>query len=284
MRKMLRSAGVQIRAHTKAILRRKGWEVRRFEPSPPSPLLPPLSRLHTAMTALLACQDRVRVVQIGANDGRINDPLYSFLMRHRTRTEVLLIEPQSSLIPILSENYKAHPAHFVANFAVGTHGTLLLYAVDDPCWSDCVPPYAVGWPAYRAPLGVTSGDREHVAAWLRRFYVGPLPLEQAIKTLAIESMPLGNLLDRVGFEQSFDVLQVDVEGCDDEVIYQCDLERFAPKIINFEHTALPVDRFRRLTDSLSDMGYVIQSTGQDTLAISAVAVASIGDATSVVRH
>ena len=227
------------------------------------------------MTALLGCQDRARVVQIGANDGKFNDPLYSFLMRYRERTEVLLVEPQSSLIPMLSENYKEHPAHVVANFAVGTKGTASLYAVDDQCWGDCVVPYEVGPPAHR-PSALTSGNREHVAAWLRDYYAGPLPLDQVIKTLTVETMPLVNVLDRVGFEPSFDVLQVDVEGYDDEVIYQCDLQRFAPKIIHFEHCWLSADRFRRLTDSLSDLGYAIQSEKRDTLAISTGAGAPIG--------
>ena len=45
------------------------------------------------------------MVQVGANDGLLNDPLHSFLMKHRDRTEVLLIEPQTHLLPVLSKNY-----------------------------------------------------------------------------------------------------------------------------------------------------------------------------------
>lgn len=64
----------------KEFLHRKGWEVHRIEPPP---RFPTRTALETAMAALLAAQGRIRVVQVGANDGVYNDPLHEFLMKHR---------------------------------------------------------------------------------------------------------------------------------------------------------------------------------------------------------
>lgn len=118
------------------------------------------------MAALLAAQGRILVVQVGANDGVVNDPLHEFLMKHRERTEVLLIEPQPYLIPILADNYKDHPAHHIENVAVGERSQLVLYGIDERHWPECVPPYAEGWPQYRAATGVSSADQDHVLRFL----------------------------------------------------------------------------------------------------------------------
>jgi FkbM family methyltransferase len=253
----------------KSLIRRGGWQLQRIESRPPNhqTSAPERTALETAMAVALACQPRMRVVQVGANDGRLNDPLHSFLLEHRDRTEVLLIEPQPYLIPALSENYKDHPAATIANLAVGRPGVLKLHAVDKDCWGDCHADYAAGWPPYRAPTGVTSGDPEHVFAWLRQTYRGPLPLDQVVVTLEAECMPLLDLVERVGFGTRVDVIQVDVEGFDDEVLYQSSIEKLAPLLINFEHFNLPADRLTKLYDFLIGIGYELQCTGADTLCI-----------------
>lgn len=264
MHPVAKKVKAKIKHDAKDGLRRLGWEVQR---SNSGSRFPPLTSLHTAMTALLSCQSRLKVVQVGANDGVFNDPLYSFLMQYRHRTEILLIEPQPYLIPVLASNYKDHPYHTLANYAVGQPGTLVLHAVDERCWQDCHPPYAHGWPVYRAPTGITSADRDYVLQWLRQHYTGPLPIEAAIRSFSIESLPLADLMANVGFDSTVDVLQVDAEGFDDEVLYQSSLETLAPKIINFENANLTRERFERLVDHLIQRGYVLQSTRSDTLAI-----------------
>lgn len=93
----------RLRSGVRNLLHRRGWEVRRV--ASPTQFLS-RTALETGMAALLAAQGRIHVVQVGANDGAVNDPLHEFLMKHRERTEVLLIEPQPYLIPILADNYK----------------------------------------------------------------------------------------------------------------------------------------------------------------------------------
>lgn len=127
------------------------------------------------MGSVLACRRPLRLVQIGANDGVINNPLYSFVMKHSDRTEILLIEPNVYLLPILAGNYRDHPAHTIAGVAVGGTSSICLYTVASEYWPDCQPPYAKSWPMYRAPTGVTSSDRHHVERWLDEDYSGHSP-------------------------------------------------------------------------------------------------------------
>ena len=67
------------------------------------------SPITVALTTLLSVHDEIGVVQIGANDGRINDPIFPFLTNHIDRTRALLIEPQSTVLPYLRSNYAKHP-------------------------------------------------------------------------------------------------------------------------------------------------------------------------------
>jgi len=253
-------------ATVKGLLHRNGWEVRRIGTTLP-PGFPIRTPLETAMAALLAATGRIRVVQVGANDGVVNDPLHEFLMKHRDRTEILLIEPQPCLIPILANNYKDHPAHYIANLAVGERGSLVLHTINERYWSECAAPYADDWPAYRAPTGVTSSDREHVLRYLRRHYKGKLPVEDLVVTLSVVSVPLRNVMEHAGFAPAVDVLQVDCEGFDDEVLYHSSLAFLTPKLVNFEETALTPARLKILSHALIELGYTLQSTGQDVLAI-----------------
>lgn len=254
----------RLRAAAKELLRRKGLEVRKVESLP---AFPARTALETGMAVLLAAQGCVRVAQVGANDGVFNDPLHKFLMEHRDRTEVLLIEPHPYLIPILAANYRDHPAHHIQNLAVGERGTLLLHTIDERYWHECAAPYADGWPAYRAPTGVSSSDRDHVLHYLRKYYTGGLPVDHLIATVSTECMPLSDVMERAGFAPTVDVLQVDCEGFDDEVLYHASLDRLKPKLINFEESALSPERLAKLSHALHGLGYTLQSTGQDVLAI-----------------
>ncbi|OZA13458.1 MAG: hypothetical protein B7Y02_06030, partial [Rhodobacterales bacterium 17-64-5] len=134
-----------------------------------------------ALDALVAPGEMVNILQIGANDGLINDPLHGFLRAHPDRTQIILVEPQADLIPILSDTYAFHPRKIIREAAVGPAGHLTLYRLRKQCWPDLVLGYGKHWPIYRAPTGVTSGDRGKVEAWASRHYRGPLPLAEVVE-------------------------------------------------------------------------------------------------------
>ena len=87
-----------------------------------------------SLRELLESQDHLHIVQVGANDGLLNDPLNEFVQGARDRTTLLLIEPQEHLIPILRENYSFHPSKVIVQGALGPPGELTLYAVSRRYW------------------------------------------------------------------------------------------------------------------------------------------------------
>ena len=120
--------------------------------------------------ALLGCRPHAgkftvapAICIVGANDGKFGDPIFPLIESHLAKeTDVLLFEPQPSLIPVLSGNYAFHPAHHIINAAVGPDSELVLHAVRQEAWSSLSPGYARNWPVYRAPTGITSSERQRV--------------------------------------------------------------------------------------------------------------------------
>jgi hypothetical protein len=117
----------------------------------------------------------------------INDPIYNFLMCNMERTQVLLVEPQSSVIPMLKQNYAGHRQVKIFNGAIGAAPTMTLYAIRRDEWAEH---NARDWPEYRGPTGVTSSKREHVERWLEDHYTGSADLPDVIETLVVESLTL----------------------------------------------------------------------------------------------
>jgi hypothetical protein len=223
------------------------------------------SAFESAMVILLMIKKKLKIVQVGANDGKFADPLYYFAKAFKDKTQILLIEPQESLIPYLSENYSFHPDHKIWAGAIGPGGHLTLYAIKKEIWPLIkMPSYAKGWPVYRAPTGATSGDPEHTKKWLSTYYKGDA--EAAIETIHPESMKLVPLLDKLGLGPEIDVLQVDAEGLDDQVIYNCSIEKTRPKIIHFESHSLDY-KMIGLRRHLESAGYCLSNQGDNTLAL-----------------
>lgn len=222
------------------------------------------------MLALLSCSKDLKIVQIGANDGANRDPIYRFVRQFPERTSILLIEPQEYLMPYLEENYGFHNNKKIFNGAIGPDGILKLYVVNKSCWDDLDVPYTKGMPQYLGPTGITSSNREHVRRWLSRYLKkqnGKVDIEAAILEMDVPSTQLSRLLREMDFGQAVDVLQVDVEGYDDQAIYHSNIDELMPKVINFEACHLPPERLEKLVSFLEERGYFVSHHGSDALAI-----------------
>jgi len=227
-----------------------------------------LTLYEAAIVALSHKQDIVNVVVVGANDGRINDPGYKVIYQHlRNVTDVVLVEPQASLIPYLRENYRHHPRACVVNAAIGVDDELRLYGVKPEFWDACSPEYGRKWPSYRAPTGVTSATRAWVSKWLEKHAdVAGISVDAMIEEITVRCYKLVDLLDEYDKFKSIDVLQIDVEGSDDLALYACSIKDTAPKIIHLECKGLPKTRLSKLVGYLGD-DYFINVVGRDLLAI-----------------
>lgn len=225
------------------------------------------SAFQNAFMSLLSCHEKLRVVQVGANDGRLNDPAYDLMKVFANRTEALLIEPQSILIPFLTENYSFHPHCQIYNGAIGPEGTLRLFSIDPSMWPRLKAPQDPLWPAYRAPSGVASTSRAIVHAWLVKNLPDRQLIDEAIQETTISSTPLLPLLKQMNFPTRIDVLQIDTEGFDDQVIYNCSIDITKPRIIHFESTHLGPEKHEALSASLTAANYVLSKQGHNSLAV-----------------
>lgn len=225
--------------------------------------------LENALEELLTIRGSLSIVQVGANDGRLNDPIYPFISRHPDQTRLLLIEPQEFLLPELTRTYAQHPSATIVQCAIGVAGVTTLWTVNEDCWSEFRPAYSEAWPAYRAPSGITSETKSHVEEQIARQYTGDLPVEEVLTSFDIESRPLLDVLDSSGFGFGIDLLQVDTEGSDDVVIMNSAIAQLRPALINFESAHLSENRLAALCAHLTTNGYEISDNGRDALAVRA---------------
>lgn len=196
------------------------------------------------------------IVQIGANDGYTNDPLRAFAMSHRGSTSILLIEPQPDVYEALLRSYARHPGARFANVAIGRKKEGELFRVKDEIKSAYA---ATG----RNPTGVTSVDKEHVIRHVRRYL--RLTWENAerfVEPFAVEFQTLSSVLKQNKFQSNIDVLQIDVEGVDDDVIYASDITTVLPRVINYEYKHLSEEKRERLRAHLTSAGYQIERWSQ----------------------
>lgn len=218
---------------------------------------------HQALSQLLARRSHLRIVVVGANDGKINDPVYGFVDQHIHQTEMVLIEPQSDLLKPLAQHYSAHPEVKIIEGAVGTPGCLELHTVDPDIWPLTQPFYAKRWPTYRAPSGIASTERDRVVKWMGRYVDNP---NEHVFTRQVTAKPLLDWFRDHALSHSMDVLQVDTEGVDDQVIYQSSLEITQPAVIYFESKNLERARLIRLKRYLTELGYGLRRIFGNTLA------------------
>lgn len=216
------------------------------------------------MDNLIKSKGRLNIAVVGANDGKINDPIYRFVKQNVDSTQVLLIEPFKPVVPFLEENYSFHPSHKIANCAIGAAGVLTLYSIKPEYWEKFQPGYAKDWPTYRAASGITSAIRSHLEKCLVRQKLDP---EATIESHKIASKELKTVLQELDWPMPLDVLQVDAEGFDDVVIYHANIDLTQPKLIYFESHNMVDDKSHPLVAYLHDHGYQLFQAKGNCLAI-----------------
>jgi FkbM family methyltransferase len=265
------SAPATDRPATRRLLSAASNLLRRLRHGPlPEPAL--ATPYQTAVAALAAARGRIAICIVGANDGRINDPVHDLVRRHLgAQTDMILFEPQTRLHPHLAESYAFHPSVTISAAAVGAPGRTVLHAIHPDHWARARPWYAAGWPDWRAPTGVTSLDRDHVLAWVRKYLPHLKDPASALERLEVDCAPLPALLAGLGRPPRIDVLQIDAEGADDTVIYNADLARTRPGVILAEVAHLDTGRRDRLFAHLTGHGYLLGRSQRDLLAIARAA-------------
>lgn len=252
----------------KAAFGRLGIEIRRKPGAEvPSKFGSPLNTYEALVLSIAATTPCLEVAVVGANDGKHNDPLYPILSSHLwQRSRVMLFEPIQLLNPFLEKNFETHPAAHIVNVAIGAPGTGELFVVSKEHWPHLQPGYAKGWPPYRAPLGVTSSDRERVCDWVKTHSKGMIDVENAVVAQKIRFTDLVSARTALGLPTELDVLQIDAEGFDDNVLAYSNLDETRPRLIRFESAHLSAESIDRIQTILCS-DYHVYDAGRDAVCV-----------------
>jgi FkbM family methyltransferase len=213
-----------------------------ISPRVPSATLHPL-----ALASELLCRKGRTpfVVQVGACDGVLGDPLYEIITARGL--DALLVEPIPESAMQLRRNYEPFPNARVAECAVvEKDGPVLMYRV-----------------GVMARYGEWSWQWSSVnRAHLLKHGVEP----QDIFTVEVQGCTLKTVMANHDISKC-DILQVDTEGFDDVVVRMALELPEPPTIIHFEYVHLASDRHLALLAGLSERGYKWLHMGLNTLAM-----------------
>ena len=183
------------------------------------------------LETVLRTAGEVRFVQVGANDGRRNDPIYPFVTRNQARVTGLVLEPVGEYFEQLKRTYRNVPRVKPVNVAIHrTAKHMTIHRVDSTKQAD------LG----KKRAGIASFNAAH-------HELTGTPSSVMIEEI-VDCITLTELLDEHGYRE-LDLLLIDTEGYDAEIVRSIDFSSVIPKIIRFEHGRLkpiPPDTFREL--------------------------------------
>jgi FkbM family methyltransferase len=240
-----------IRGTINGLLRRAGVEVRRKPPCLIRSAYEATLTLEHACAHLAAFnpERQFNVIQVGAFDGRTNDPIHAALRRFGWRS--VLVEPQSGPFSELRTLHDGQDSVQVFNVAIAeADGTRSMYALQGnglPFW---------------APQA-TSFNRELLVTQL-----AALRTTAAIREFEVETWTFATLLSRAGMDR-VDVLQLDAEGYDYELLKLFDVPSRLPAVIGYEHQHLTKADRIAVAELLVGCGYQLAMShwAGDTVAL-----------------
>jgi FkbM family methyltransferase len=153
------------------------------------------------------------VIQIGACDGVMADPIHEWILKDHWRG--VLVEPQKLEFERLKNTYRNELDRIVLeNVAIAeSEGTRTLYRVKDS--------------------ELKSDWQRGIASLLHRHR----PDDERFTSEVVPCITLETLLNRHRVSR-IDLLQLDVEGYDFEIIKMIDFEKIRPTLIRYEHAGL----------------------------------------------
>lgn len=186
------------------------------------------------------------VVQIGAHDGNMDDPIRKWIERHKWRG--VLIEPQRDQFERLRENYRGHESRLIfENVAIDREaGERTLFQVR---------PDAIHIPE-QTGLASFFPDRALSTYAAMGLMVGQ----------RVSCVPLAALLQRHRITR-IDLLQIDTEGYDHEILKSVDFQAMPPALIRFEHRHLAQPELVDCRRLLRRCGYEVLELEFDAVAI-----------------
>lgn len=202
----------------------------------------------------LAVHKTLSFVQIGANDGIMNDPIYQFNVANKDVVSGFVLEPLPDIFEKLVENYKCCQNIKPINLAIhSTQAEMILHRVKPERASE-VPAFA---------RGVASFNGDH---WKKSTLVPSVDFMEQVK---VKCVSFSEFI-KINSIKELDLLLLDTEGYDYEILLSIDFSIVKPRIIRFEHgvrnSLMSSEQFMFICDHLNAHGYQIIAESYDATA------------------
>ena len=194
------------------------------------------------LSKLITSVDHCQFIQVGANDGKLNDPLRKFILKKFLKG--VMIEPQPEIFKKLKGNYAELDIDGISfeNIAIDkNHRHRNLYTVQTPSNPQDIWAHAAA-----------SFDKSHIEKML-----SPDSLEkngECIETLSVRCETFDYILKKYKISQ-LELLQIDAEGYDFELLKTFPFSKIIPKVIHFEHIHLGIFNRNAALEFLHQLGY-----------------------------
>lgn len=201
-------------------------------------------------------------IQIGANDGKLNDPIFKYVKQFNWKG--VLLEPLKHVFEkALMETYRGCENLVFVNAAISdTNRTRKLYKL--------------GFSNARWATGLSSFRKEVIEKHIKSGYIdscaqreGIMPPENTSDYITTEDVTCMTFDDLLAMHQvsRIDLLQIDTEGYDFEVLKLVDFNHIKPSIINYESKHLSQSERKSCVEYLQSEGYLVIEYGQNTIAV-----------------
>lgn len=208
-------------------------------------------------------RESLRILQIGANDGVQEDPIFHTVNKYKVVAD--LIEPIPTYFEELVNNYKNSPWVTCHNIAISEcdgyqEMSWLKYKDDLPLWMKGLNTFDPS----KNYLGTGHGGRnlnKDMRSEKEWKYVKNNTEKMKVKTLSLKSFLETNKIKKI------DIYVSDTEGYDGKIFNQLDLSLYSPKIIMMETHSLGEEANTQIDRKLLDNNYEILMKEHDTVAI-----------------
>lgn len=188
-------------------------------------------------------------VQIGANDGVRNDPVYK--LRRKYAWQGVLVEPQKNAYKKLQYNFQNDSSVSLVNAAISNFtGQEQLYKL-----SFCDDEWATARSTFRRETlekSINAGIIDKIAH--QNNIQLPARKEDYISAEPVKCITFTDLFEENKVDQ-VDVLFVDTEGFDYEVLKLFDFNVYKPLIIQYEYKHLTLSDYRNSVRLMKNKGY-----------------------------
>lgn len=230
-------------------LKQRGYYLGKIPRGFPAEQLASIS-IGSLLEALRSRKPGFGFIQIGANDGRRADDIYSYVEKYQLAG--LLVEPLPDMMQALRNNYRHQPRVVFEQAALH--------------------PSASSMRLWRFPEGVQAADDDlHGMASFNK-----QSLQAACKLRGLDDVELSfEEVPCLSFDAllakhsiaAFEFLQIDVEGFDYEVLKMVNFDKYKPELLRFEHQKLSVSDYQAALRLLNGAGYTFFPEYNDTIAV-----------------